>query len=356
MKYAFVHVSSVAFPVSAMCRLLNVSTSGFYDWRKQPVTRREERDVSLRRRVRSAFDASRKTYGSPRVHAELCATGEAVSRRKVATLMREEGLVARKRRRFQATTDSKHDDPIAPNVVDRSFVTEEKNDTWVTDVTCIWTRNGWLFLAVMIDLFSRRVVGCAMSISNDTVLALDALRDAVRKRQPGCGLVHHSDRGSPYASADYRAELQRLGMIASMSRKGDCWDNAVAESFFSTLKTELIHGRIFASQDQASAAIAEYIDRFYNPRRRHSHLGVAALPSITTTTPPRPRSPSKPRPHQHPDLGRVDRLDSALLPPSTSHSYRRPRCLRAAFEDLHGLSAISIARSTRSSFMHARTA
>ena len=273
MKYAFVHVSSVAFPVSAMCRLLNVSTSGFYDWRKQPVTRREERDVSLRRRVRSAFDASRKTYGSPRVHAELCATGEAVSRRKVATLMREEGLVARKRRRFQATTDSKHDDPIAPNVVDRSFVTEEKNDTWVTDVTCIWTRNGWLFLAVMIDLFSRRVVGCAMSISNDTVLALDALRDAVRKRQPGCGLVHHSDRGSPYASADYRAELQRLGMIASMSRKGDCWDNAVAESFFSTLKTELIHGRIFASQDQASAAIAEYIDRFYNPRRRHSHLG-----------------------------------------------------------------------------------
>ncbi len=187
--------------------------------------------------------------------------------------MREEGLVARAKKRFRATTDSKHDDPIAPNLVERDFITDEKNDTWVTDVTCIWTRSGWLFLAVMLDLFSRRVVGWATSSTNDRFLALDALRDALTKRRPPVGLIHHSDRGSPYASADYRAELERFGIVASMSRKGDCWDNAVAESFFSTIKTELVRNRIYGSHDEATASIGEYLDAFYNTSRRHSHLG-----------------------------------------------------------------------------------
>ena len=273
MKYAFILVSAVAFPVSAMCRVLAVSTSGFYGWKSQPVSARETRDAVLRVRVHRAFDASRRTYGSPRVRAELCAEGDVVSTKKVATLMREEGLAARAKKRFRATTDSKHSDPIAANIVERNFITEEKNDTWVTDVTCIWTRCGWLFLAVMLDLFSRRVVGWATSATNDRFLALDALRDALTKRRPPAGLVHHSDRGSPYASADYRKELERFGAVASMSRSGDCWDNAVAESFFSTLKTEHVGDDIYDSHDAATLSIGEYIDVFYNARRRHSHLG-----------------------------------------------------------------------------------
>ena len=273
MKFAFILVSQVAFPVTLMCRVLGVSTSGFYGWKAHPVSKREQRDASLRSRLRTVFDASRQTYGSPRVRVELCADGKAVSQRKVAELMREEGLVARRKKRFRATTDSKHDDPIAPNIVERNFTTDEKNDTWVTDVTCIWTRTGWLYLAIMLDLFSRRVVGWATSSSNDRFLALDALRDALTKRRPRVGLVHHSDRGSPYASDDYRAELDRFGIVASMSRKGDCWDNAVAESFFSTLKTELVRDHIYDSHDEATTAIGEYVDEFYNTRRRHSHLG-----------------------------------------------------------------------------------
>ncbi len=276
MRYTFILVSQVAFPVTAMCRVLDVSTSGFYGWKAQPVSRRDERDTALRARVRRVFEASRETYGSPRVHAELRADGAPVSENKVAKLMRDEGLVARRKKRFRATTDSKHDDPIAPNIVERDFIADEKNDTWVTDVTCIWTRSGWLFVAVMLDLFSRRIVGWATSPTNDRFLALDALRDAITKRRPPVGLVHHSDRGSPYASADYRAELERFGLVASMSRKGDCWDNAVAESFFSTLKTELIRDRIYDSHDHATASIAEYVDDFYNTTRRHSHLGYVS--------------------------------------------------------------------------------
>jgi transposase InsO family protein len=273
VKYAFILAREVAFPVTAMCRVLGVSTSGFYDWKAQPVPKRDERDAALRARVRAAFAASRQTYGSPRVCAELRAEGEVVSEKTVAKLMREEGLAAREKRRFRVTTDSKHDDPIAPNIVEREFETDQKNDTWVTDVTCIWTRTGWLYLAVMLDLFSRRVVGWATSGTNDRLLALDALRDALTKRRPRAGLVHHSDRGSPYASDDYRAELVRFGIVRSMSRKGDCWDNAVAESFFSTLKTELVRDRIYASHDEATTTIGEYIDEFYNTRRRHSYLG-----------------------------------------------------------------------------------
>ena len=276
MRYAFILVSEVAFPVAAMCRVLEVSTSGFYDWKAQPISARSERSATLRSKVRDLFEKSLRRYGSPRIHAELRAEGHRVSGKTVAAIMRAEGLVARPKKRFRATTDSKHDDPIAPNIVERDFVAAEKNETWVTDVTCIWTRTGWLFLAVMLDLFSRRVVGWATSATNDRHLALQALRAAIAGRRPRAGLVHHSDRGSPYASADYRDELARFGIVPSMSRKGDCWDNAVAESFFSTLKTELVGDRIYASYDDADLAIAEYVDTFYNATRRHSHLGYVS--------------------------------------------------------------------------------
>ena len=273
MRYAFILVSEVAFPVATMCRVLEVSTSGFYGWKAQPISARSERSATLRSKVRDLFEKSKRRYGSPRIHAELRAEGHRVSGKTVAAIMRAEGLVARPKKRFRATTDSKHDDPIAPNIVERDFVAAEKNETWVTDVTCIWTRTGWLFLAVMLDLFSRRVVGWATSATNDRHLALQALRVAIAGRRPRAGLVHHSDRGSPYASADYRDELARFGIVPSMSRKGDCWDNAVAESFFSTLKTELVGDRIYASYDEADLAIAEYVETFYNATRRHSHLG-----------------------------------------------------------------------------------
>lgn len=276
MKYAFIRASEVAFPVAIMCRVLGVSRSGFYGWKAQPASSRSQRSEVLRSKVRTVFLASKGRYGSPRVRAELRASGVSVSGKTVAKLMRQEELVARAKKRFLTTTDSKHDNPTATNIVGRDFVATAKNETWVADVTCIWTRVGWLFVAVMIDLFSRRVVGWATSSTNDRFLALDALRDAIANRRPCPGLVHHSDRGSPYASTDYTDELKRFGMIASMSRKGDCWDNAVAESFFSTMKTELVGDRIYPSREAATTAIREYVDKFYNTIRRHSYLGYVS--------------------------------------------------------------------------------
>ena len=271
MRYAFI-LESVAFPIAVMCRVLGVSRSGFYSWKADPVTKREVRRTPLAAKVRRVFEARRGIYGSPRVHQELRAEGVLVTRKTVASTMREEGLVARTKQRFHPTTDSRHDDPIAPNLLEREFSREAKNEVWVTDVTAIWTAEGWLFLAVMLDLFSRRVVGWATSAHNDRFLALSALRAAVAERRPPPGLIHHSDRGSPYASADYRAELERFGIIASMSRKGDCWDNAVAESMFSTVKTEAIGNRVLASHAVANVVLEDYLDGFYNPVRRHSHL------------------------------------------------------------------------------------
>ena len=199
------------------------------------------------------------------------AKGVRVGRKRVERLMRENGLEARRKRRFRKTTDSKHSDPIAPNVVAREFEETAPNRTWVTDVTAIWTLEGWLYLAVLLDLYSRRVVAWAVSESNDTALALQALQAGLRARHPAAGLVHHSDRGSPYASAVYRAALARHGLIASMSRKGDCWDNAVAESFFATLRAELVDHEHYATHQAATVSIGNYID-FYNVERRHSFL------------------------------------------------------------------------------------
>lgn len=272
MKFAFI-AQQVAFPVGPVCRVLGVTRSGYYAWKKRPKPAREKADAQLAASVASVHERSRKTYGSPRVHAELRARGVRVGRKRVERLMRENGLQGRRKRRFRRTTDSRHNGPIAPNVVARDFHADEPNRVWVTDVTAIATAEGWLFLAAILDLYSRRVVGWATSANNDTILALDALQAALRARRPRPGLVHHSDRGSPYASDDYRAQLRTHRLRRSMSRKGDCWDNAVAESFFATLRAELVDDERYATRAAATKSIGDYIDNFYNVQRRHSYLG-----------------------------------------------------------------------------------
>src|SRR5690606_15137644 len=263
----------VAFPVETMCGVLNVSRSGYYAWKRRPKPAREKADAQLAAQVAAVHQRSRTTYGSPRVHAELKARGVRVGRKRIERLMRESGLEGRRKRRFKRTTDSKHDGPIAPNVLARKFDVVEPNRAWVTDVTAISTDEGWLFLAAILDLSSRRVVGWATSSNNDTVLALNALQAALTTRKPSPGLVHHSDRGSPYASDNYRAKLREHGVRRSMSRKGDCWDNAVAESFFATLRAELVEHVRYSTRQAATTSVGDYIDNFYNVERRHSHLG-----------------------------------------------------------------------------------
>lgn len=272
MKFAFI-AEEVAFSVNAACRLLSVTRSGFYAWKKRPKSARAQADEQLAVTVAATHERSRGTYGSPRVHADMKARGIRVAKKRVERLMRENSLQGRIKRRFKHTTDSKHNGPIAPNLLARNFSTSEPNRVWVTDVTAITTGEGWLYLAVMLDLYSRRVVGWATSSCNDTALALDALGAALRERRPPPGLLHHSDRGSPYASGDYRAKLRAHSLRRSMSRKGDCWDNAVAESFFATLRAELVDHSRYASRSEGNKSIGEYIDNFYNAERRHSYLG-----------------------------------------------------------------------------------
>ena len=276
MKFAFISEEKVAFPVAVLCRLLAVSPSGFYAAQGRPRSLHARRDDKLTEQVVGAHAASKGRYGSPRVHAELKAAGECVGRKRVARLMREKKLAARMRRRFRTTTDSKHDFPIAPNVLERDFTASAPDRAWVTDITFLWTAQGWLYLAVILDLFSRRVVGWATSQNVDRHLALAALDTALARRRPAAGLVHHSDRGSTYASSDYRKALNARGLECSMSRKGDCWDNAVAESFFSTLKRELEGIDDFESRAGATLSIGDYIDGFYNIQRRHSAINYTS--------------------------------------------------------------------------------
>jgi transposase InsO family protein len=256
-----------------VCRVLHVSTSGYYAWTERGASCRSRRDRDLGAKVRAAHAASKGRYGSPRVHAELRAAGEKVGRKRIARLMKQAHLEGRKRRRFRKTTDSNHRLPIAPNLLKRNFTATAPNQAWVTDITFLWTQQGWLYLAAILDLFSRRVVGWATSPNVDRHLALAALRAALRDRRPSEGLVHHSDRGSTYASGDYRNALEAHGIECSMSRKGDCWDNAVAESFFASLKREVEEIEDLESHAQANVILADYIDKFYNLQRRHSTIG-----------------------------------------------------------------------------------
>jgi putative transposase len=273
VKFAFIAARKVAFPIDAMCRVLSVSRSGYYDWKKRPCCERSKADAQLAVQIAATHTKSGKRYGSPRVHRALRKRGIRVGKKRVERLMREKGIVARQKRRFRRTTDSNHTDPIAPNVVQRQFEPSAPNEVWAGDVTYIATYEGWAYLAVLLDLCSRRVVGWAMSETNDTRLALETLHRAVRCRGGvPVGLVHHTDRGSPYASDDYRRAIAKYAMVASMSRKGDCWDNAVAESFFATLRAELVDDERYATRSTAESSIGQYIDAFYNVERLHSHL------------------------------------------------------------------------------------
>jgi putative transposase len=256
-----------------MCRVLEVSPAGFYVWRSRAPSPRARTDALVLLRVRDAYDASGETYGAPRIHQELQDAGLRVGKKRVARLMRGDGLVARApRRAWTPTTDSTHAHPIAPNLLDRQFTVPAVNRVWVSDITYVPTRLGFLYLAVVIDLASRRVVGWAMREDLAAELALSALRMALAARRPAPGLLHHSDRGAQYACADYRALLDAHGVRASMSRRGNCWDNAVAESFFATLELELICRRNWRTPQDARRAIFAYIEAWYNPRRRHSTL------------------------------------------------------------------------------------
>lgn len=256
-----------------MCRVLEVTRSGYYAWRRRSGSARAKEDEKLCQEIRTVHAGSHQRYGSPRVYRELRSRGVRCSENRVARLMRQNGIRARQARRYKATTDSKHSLPVAPNLLDRQFEAEHPNRRWAGDVTYIWTRQGWLYLAVVMDLFSRRVVGWSMQPHMGCSVAVEALRMALAGRRPTGALLCHSDRGSQYASHAYQAVLSSEQITCSMSRKGNCWDNAVVESFFSTLKRELVHGRRYATREEARRELFEYIEVFYNRRRRHSSLG-----------------------------------------------------------------------------------
>lgn len=272
--FELVHAERASFSISFSCRVLGVSRSGYYRWINSGPSTRDVSDATLSVEIRTIHQRHKGRYGSPRIHRELRETGHRVGRKRVARLMRENALFGHKRRRFRHTTNSRHHHRIAPNLVARDFQVETPNHTWVGDITYVPTRDGWVYLAVLIDLFARRVVGWAMSDQIDTSLALNALQMAVSQRNPQPGLVHHTDRDCRYASDNYQAALAQYQMRPSMSRKADCWDNAVAESFFATLEKELLHQPL-KSRSDIRAEIADYIENYYNVERRHSFVDYA---------------------------------------------------------------------------------
>jgi len=262
------------YPVQKLCATFEVSRSGYYSWRKAKESLRMQRDRELQAQIATIHERSRGTYGSPRVTVELREQGERVGRHRVARLMRATGLQGRQKRRYRVkTTDSRHAEPIAPNHLGEIAPAKRSDRVWVSDITYVPTGEGWLYLAGVLDWCSRYLVGWAMGESLDAALPITAMRMALDQRRPPPGLLHHSDRGVQYASAPYRALLADHHVIASMSRKGNCYDNAVMESFWSTLKNELIYRRIFATRAEARTAIFDYIEGFYNRSRRHSALG-----------------------------------------------------------------------------------
>ena len=274
MKYQFIAHHYEEFKITVMCRVLGVSRSGYYAWCKRPTSARKMADQSLSEQIELIHQNSRQTYGSVRIQVELAENGITCGHNRVAGLMREIGLNAKQNRKFKIiTTDSNHNQPIAPNLLDRDFTARQPNQKWLTDITFIPTDEGWLYLAAVLDLYARRIVGWAMAETLERQLVLAALRMALETRQPLAGLLHHSDRGSQYASQDYRDVLTQYQIQASMSRKGNCYDNAPMESFFGTLKTELIHHRHYLTRMEAKTDIFEYIEVFYNRLRRHSALG-----------------------------------------------------------------------------------
>lgn len=273
MRFAFIEAERAHYPIRMMCALLLVSRAGFYAWRTREPSARTKEDGLLKVRIRAVFERSRRTYGAPRIQAELREQGHRHARKRLAWLMAQEGICARAKRRFTKTTDSRHDLPVARNLLARNFSPTAPNKSWAGDITYVATAEGWLFLAVVIDLYSRKVVGWAMSNRIDAELALSAVQMALKARGDCPGLVHHSDRGVQYASHVYRELLSANRVTSSMSRKGNCWDNAVVESFFSSLKTEVVYPQPLATRAEARTRLFEYIEVFYNRIRRHSALG-----------------------------------------------------------------------------------
>jgi len=271
VRYRAIQAQAGDIPVRWQCSALGVSHRGYYSWRRRSATPRHHESVRLLAEIRASFEASKRTYGSPRVLKDLRGLGYRVSRKRIERLMRENGLQAILRRRFRCTTDSAHEYPVAANVLDRRFEVDRPNRSWVGDITYIATEEGWLYLAVLLDLYSRRVVGWNAADRIDALLPLGALNSALRMRMPAPGLLHHSDRGSQYASYEYQKRLREVQATTSMSRRGNCYDNAVAESFFSSLKRERVYRRRYWTREEATTDIHDYID-FYNGRRRHSFL------------------------------------------------------------------------------------
>lgn len=264
------------FRIQSMCRVLQVSRSGYYEYLNRPPSERSIEDDKLRPQIKAAFKKGRKNYGTRRIKEALVKEETIVSRRRIGRLLAEEGLKVQTKRKFKVTTDSNHNKPIAPNLLNREFTVAKPASVYVGDITYIRTREGWLYLATVIDLFSRAVVGWSMGSRMKADLVNDAILMAIWKRKPEKGLIFHSDRGSQYASDVYRKTLKTHGIKASMSKKGDCWDNAVAESFFHTLKIELVHHCDFETREEARTAVFEYIEVFYNRQRLHSSNGYEA--------------------------------------------------------------------------------
>ncbi len=273
MMFALIDAKKAEIPIETACAVLGVSVSGFHAWKRRPASRRQSDDMIMLAHIRAEFATSHETYGSPRMHAELKSSGLPVGRHRVARLMRDNGLKARQKTRFKRTTDSDHGEPVARNVLQQNFAATAPNQKWGVDISYVWTAEGWLYLAIVLDLFSRRIIGWQMSDRLKKDLAMDALRRAIALRRPPPGLIHHSDRGSQYCSHDYRRRLSEHGFIASMSGRGNCYDNAMVETVFKTIKSELIWRTAFTTRTQAARAIGRYIEGFYNQRRRHSSLG-----------------------------------------------------------------------------------
>ena len=276
MTFRFIEEHKDQWPVRLLCAALGISPAGYYAWRDRPASARQQRHDALLVEVRAIHAEFRARYGSPRMHAALVARGHGCCVNTVAQLMRQAGIAAKTARKYRCTTDSNHDRPVADNLLGRQFDPAGPNEAWVADITYIPTGEGWLYLAVVEDLYARRVVGWSMAENLESRLVVDALALAVERRLPGEGLLAHSDRGSQYASEHYQRLLARHGITCSMSRRADCWDNAPMESFFASLKKELIHGSDFATRAAARAAVVEYIEVFYNNQRLHSSLGYVS--------------------------------------------------------------------------------
>ena len=276
MKYAFIRQHDNEFRVVRMCSVLQVSRSGYYHWVDRPESKRSREDRELLVHIRRVHLEGRRAYGVLKTWDALCEQGIACGKHRVARLRKHDGIEAQRKRRFRLTVENRHTTPPAPNLVQRQFIVAEPNRIWVGDMTFIRTRGGFLYLAVLLDLFARNVVGWSMHDRPNLQVALGALDMALGGRRPRPGLVHHTDQGPLYSARDYLERLHTSGLVPSMSRKGDCWDNAAMESFFSTLKTERTNRRRYATRDEARADVFDYIERFYNPRRRHSTLGLVS--------------------------------------------------------------------------------